>query len=482
MAHFVRQNASHFEKPENVRRKDRFNKMTEQGQQANDVERRLQDLLAYAREGLDRELKSWLDLSSEDDKANLAKAILALANHGGGYILLGFAEVGGNWIPAEPRPSDLNTYTQDLINGIVQSYAEPSFHCEMHHVPHPQSGHLFPIVVVPGDHRVPIRAKRDGPNQKHVRQNTYYIRRPGPKSESPQSGREWDDLISRCVRTAREEILESIRDILLGFGRTSRSLSPEEEAGRKLEDWIQESRARWQSLVAEKLSEEKPSRYSKGIWTVAYLISGDFQPPTLSDFLNILQKVEGHETGWPPWWVPTRKEIAPYPYNGLIECWLAETSFGDAAHSDLWRASPKGMMFLLRGYQEDSVPDKLEPGTRFDLTVPVWRVGECLLHAERLATALADQSASVIFRVTWKGLSGRVLTAWANPRRMIFHNPQSRQDSVTSETTVSADQISTSLPEIVRTLTSPLYEVFDFSTPPLEMIQEELSKMRGHRR
>ena len=48
------------------------------------VQRRLQDLLAYPREDLGTELKNWLDLALEENKANLAQAILALANHGGG--------------------------------------------------------------------------------------------------------------------------------------------------------------------------------------------------------------------------------------------------------------------------------------------------------------------------------------------------------------------------------------------------------------
>jgi len=440
---------------------------------------RLQDLLAYPREDLDKELKSWLDLSQEVDKANIAQAILALANHGGGYILIGFVKEEGNWVPAEPRPSNLNSFTQDIINGIVQRYAEPSFHCRVYHQPHPESSQLFPIIIVPGNHKVPIRAKRDGPDQRHVRHNAYYIRRPGPKSEEPQSGREWDDLISRCIRTARGDLLESIRDLLFGSVKLSRTLSPQEEARKSLEEWIKESRVRWQSLVSRELSDEKPSRYSKGIWIVAYSIVGDFQPPTRSNFLDILKKVEGRETGWPAWWVPTRGEIAAYPYNGLIECWLAPRSrFEDAAHSDFWRASPKGMMFLLRGYQEDSNSDRIEPGTIFDLTLPVWRVGECLLHAERLANILTDQSTSIIFRVTWEGLSGRTLKAWASGR-ILFPEWQSRQDSVTSEIVVPADHIGTNLPEIVSTLTQPLYEVFDFFTPPPKMIQEEISKMRG---
>lgn len=452
--------------------------------------RRLQDLLSRAHEELDTELKGWLNLSLEEHKANLAQAMLALANHGGGFVLIGFTKKNGSWEPLEPRPSDLDSYSQDCINDIVQRYAEPPFHCTVHHVAHPQNGKLFPIVIVPGHHRVPIRAKRHGPNEEHIHQNAYYIRRPGPKSESPQSGREWDELISRCVMAARDDLLERIREILQGGHPAAQN--KEEDENRALHEWIDRSIDRFDSLVAENLQDEKPSRYSRGIWYVAYSIRGISSSMALSEFLNVLRKTRGHETGWPPWWVPSREEIAPYPYNGVVECWLRELRspsifeptrsdvFQYSGHSDFWRASPKGMMFLLRGYEEDSDPH-VEPGTMVDVTLPIWRIGECLLHAERLAKAIGSNVAtSVTIRITWKGLSGRTLISWATPRR-IFFDPRgpSRQDSVTSEITVATDLISETLPEIVKTLTKPLYETFDFFDVPSTMVREELLKMRG---
>jgi hypothetical protein len=450
--------------------------------------RRLQALLRRAHEQLDTELKGWLDLSSEEHKANSAQAILALANHGGGFVLIGFTKKNGSWEPEEPRPSNLNSYSQDCVNSIVERYADPSFHCSVSHVVHPQNGLLYPIVMVPGPHRVPIRAKRDGPNGQHVHQNLFYIRRPGPKSEPPQSGREWDELINRCITTARDDLLERIREILQGG---LPGIPAREDEGRELDEWVTQSTDRFNSLVTEKLQDEKPSRYSKGIWYVAYTIKGVTSSMSLSEFLEVLNKVQGHETGWPPWWVPSRGEIAPYPYNGLVECWLRDLRgdiFGPArsdvfrfsGHSDFWRASPKGMMFLLRGYQEDSDPS-VEPGTVLDLTLPIWRIGECLLHAERLVKNLmGNEVTTIAFRTVWTGLAGRTLISWASPRR-IFFDPRgpSRQDSVTSERIIPSDQISETLPEIVKTLTQPLYETFDFYDIPSTLVREELLKMRG---
>ena len=441
------------------------------------VERRLQDLLAYPRESLGTELKSWLDLSKETDKANLAQAMIALANYGGGYIIIGFAENGGNWIPSEPRPANLDIYNQDIVNGIVQAYAEPPFHCSVYHQQHPQSGLIHPIIIVPGESNAPIRAKKDGPNREHVRQFAYYVRRPGPKSEQPQSAQEWDELIGRCVRASRQDLLEDIRSILLGFGTSPQIQNPDEERSKKFAQWVQDSRSQWETLLAEKLSAEQPSRYSHGTWTASYAIEADIDPPSLGSFLDTLRKVQGHETGWPVWLILGGTETGPYPHNGLIECWIAKGRLGGPAHSDFWRASPSGMMFLLRGYQEDEDP-KLA-GSIFDLTIPIWRVGECLLHAERLAKDLGVKSAPIVFQARWDGLLNRTLKSWANPRRMMWDGYQAKQDSVISNIKVSSDQISTNLPEIVNSLTHCLYETFEFFEAPMKMIEEELTEMRG---
>jgi predicted HTH transcriptional regulator len=52
----------------------------------------LQELVVHPREDLAIEIKGWLDLSNVADKANLAQSLMAMANHGGGFILIGFTE------------------------------------------------------------------------------------------------------------------------------------------------------------------------------------------------------------------------------------------------------------------------------------------------------------------------------------------------------------------------------------------------------
>ena len=110
---------------------------------------RLEGLLRDPREALDVEIKGWLDLGrNADHKAKLAKALLALENHGGGYVIIGLTETDTGFTTASGQPDTLDAYSQDDVNGIVHNYAEPAFHCSVHYIRHPASRVIHPIISV----------------------------------------------------------------------------------------------------------------------------------------------------------------------------------------------------------------------------------------------------------------------------------------------------------------------------------------------
>lgn len=445
----------------------------------------LEGLVENPREELHIELKNWLDLRDDDARADLAQAILALANHeGGGYVLIGFCETGGTWAAASSRPETLDGYSQDIVGGIVDRYAEPRIHCNVRQVVHSQTGERFPVVVVPGDHRMPIRSKSSSPSGKHVRENTYYIRKPGPKSEPIRTGAEWDDLLGRCVRRHREDLIDRIRDVVLGISpqplqpAPASQPTPEDEAARRLGDWLKESQTVFFGKVSDELKDPHPNRYWYGLWTVAYAVVGKFAPIHLRDLLEILVRIDGHETGWPPWHVFNKEALAPYAQNGTIECWLKEGLFNDGAHSDFWRASPTGLMYLTRGYAEDTLAPKIPPGTVIDVAKPIWETGECLLHASRFAKAIAGNDCSVLFYSSWGKLKDRRLKS-VTGRARVYDNYRSRQETVETKILASVKQLETNLPEVVKALTMPLYEAFDFYTPSMQFVEEQLALLRN---
>ena len=162
----------------------------------------------------------------------------------------------------------------------------------------------------------------------------------------------------------------------------------------RLNRWIAASFYRWSELI-DPLSADVGPRFPHGYYNFAYEITGDARQTTLAQLPDVIRASVVRHTGWPPFWYPTREGIQPYPVDGAVECWLGDdpgtpAERRDPAHADFWRITPDGCAYLLRGYQEDSGDQQwagqgnVEPGTGFDVTLPVWRVGETLLQAEAL--------------------------------------------------------------------------------------------------
>lgn len=446
----------------------------------DDPLRRLADLLQEPRETLSIEVKGWLDLTNNAaHKAALAKAIIALANHGGGHIIIGLTETADGVVEAEGRPESLSVYAPDSINAVVRRYLEPPFHCDVEHVPSPHTGNPHPIVVVPGGHRFPVRSRRAGPNGDVMRENVYYIRRAGPQSEQPQSGQEWDALIRRCITNGRDELVDQFRRLMAGGVAHA---EVEEEPEYTVEDWAQQSFDRWQQLTSD-LAGDHAARFPRGYYALGYkLISDELMPVDGAQLLDRLRRGTVRYTGWPQFWVPTREDIAPYVYDDSIECWIGRDRQDDAAHSDFWKVARDGRFFLIRGHQEDTMGDVGRPaGGGFDITLPTWRVGEALLHASNMAQQFDVPNARVAMIVEWTGLANRQLVTWGNPNRMLFGGHRAHQGVFRKDISFRANTVPDTLPELVNLIVRPLYELFSFFELPGALVTEELARMQQQR-
>ena len=310
----------------------------------------LQLLISEPREDLAVEYKNWLKFDQEKDMANLAKACIALANHGGGFLVLGFDEQFNSLISVR-RPVDVVEITQDMINSIIRRYANPEFHCQLHTIRHPTTGVDHLLVTVPGDQSVPVLSKRECHGT--IKQHRCYIRKPGPRSEEPQTEEEWRTLLRRCVLANREEMLSSIRSIVLGRAEAETETS---DSRQEFENFRTTSLERWKTVTND-LSRDSPERFPNGYYEVAvHPINA-----TPTDSLTILRERLSHArrinlTGWPPFLEMNREEWRPYSFDDHIEAWVGrridECAPREACYSDYWRASRRGQLYTIRGYAE----------------------------------------------------------------------------------------------------------------------------------
>ena len=329
----------------------KYHQMLNYASQPDRTVTRLNALVTRPREDLNAEYKGWLDLRDESHKALIAKAAIALENHGGGYIIIGFND-GGQTLESTEQPTGIGEIDQDMVNSAVQKYAEPHFQCELHFSTHPVTNVNHPIVVVPGQVSVPVMSKRNRDGV--IEQHHFYIRKPGPKSERPLTQSEWSSLIRRCVLADRNDLLNSIRTIVSGI-EPEREVSPQSKD--KLIEFVANARSRWQRLTAP-LPQRADARFPLGRYEIA---ASPIDADPASSLVEIRNRIEIarqiEHTGWPPFIEFSNLEHRSSTCGDAIETWLGRgnlaESGGNVAVCDYWQASRSGDLYTISGYIED---------------------------------------------------------------------------------------------------------------------------------
>ena len=108
---------------------------------------------------LEIEYKSWRNLEHPEDRAELARDISALANHGGGFVVFGFNE--HTLAPDDTDPFRTNC-TIERVRSIVQTYLDPPIHCEVA-TTMSTIGAVHSVIRVSGHGTTPVCIRQDGP-------------------------------------------------------------------------------------------------------------------------------------------------------------------------------------------------------------------------------------------------------------------------------------------------------------------------------
>ena len=432
----------------------------------------LQALIDTPCRSLDVEYKSWRNLKHIEDRAEVARDIAALANHGGGHIIFGFHEAT---LAAEDNHPFWTDCTAEQVATIVRIFLDPPVQCEVA-TPRSAIGNSHPVIRVPGHGVVPICIRHDGPvvgKSRLVERGSYYIRRHGAVAQGqcigvpvPQSVRiempqDWAALIRRCVRQDREALLAMIDASIQGG-------NPAPALAKRLETWHAAAHAAFLGLVplcprAEHLR-RRHYALSYGFELVGPEILEHAQLPELlrravfelqPTFRSVLNMFD------PPYRRAVRPRFTVDPASGDAEtdflevAWLRDRP--PSGTSDFWRVSPHGLATIVRDYAEDKTEQSQQPGTRFSPNVLAREIAELVCHARALLRFFATVP-RVSFRCEWWGLAGRELfdpdTGWAN------RHPAADDHRVVTMQVPSAS-LAQAWPDVVAQIMAPVLRVFE---------------------
>jgi hypothetical protein len=436
----------------------------------------VKDLIEAPCRALEVEYKSWRNLDHAEDRAELARDIAALANHGGGFIVFGFQE--RTMKPDETDPFRTNC-TGERVAAIVRTYLDPPVRCDVVPVLS-AAGVVHPVIRVAEHGATPVCVRQDGPivgNEKLIERGAVYIRKHGPivagrhigvpcpqsaKIEMPQ---DWVPLIRRCVRRDREALLGMLEAAIEGRPQTP-------DLAQLLLTWHGAARAAFLPLVSRSPVADSLARRHYALSYGFELIRPEtLEPAQLADALRrtVFELQAQFRSGWnmfdPPYRRAVQARFVMDPATGddaqefLETAWLRDRNPGETA--DFWRVSPRGLATIVRGYVEDMAQSPplppVPPGTCLSPGALAQDVAELVWHARAFARLFSGVR-RVAFRCEWWGLRGRELF---DPDARWAHRGPALDDRRVAGLQVPIAALAQTWPEVVAQLIAPVLRAFE---------------------
>ena len=427
-------------------------------------------------ESLASELKTWIDPTTPEGKAKLVRAAIALRNHNGGSIHIGYDDktLKPDSSKHEGEAIIKKKYHPDLIQSLISEYASEKFELKLNFVEDHSDCKKYPEFVIEGGVQNPIMTKgkeiKDDQGKILLKPNTVYVRtlesNGKVSSSEPKNKKDWQDLFDRCFHNREYSIASFFKRNLTREERSKiiTELSEEFTASgtKKAKDEIKEFFLDNEVRYNSALKERKISLPKSGLWEVGAIIKGaaPTEYKTNQNFLTLLDISNPRYTGWPAWVnssnfsnIESRPSVIDKAWEALII----------SSGLDFWRIYPEGKFFLLRVLEDDGKEHSRMPAVpykKLEFGLAILRTAEAIATVIEFAKAMGydQENSSISFGLKWTNLKGRELSAWANPRRYIEEEWVAKQNEFYHEFEIG---LNTSNATISQNLHSTIIKLFN---------------------
>jgi hypothetical protein len=199
-----------------------------------DDDARLRALITRGREARNLEYKGTRGAESfawgrDEVNASIARTAMAMANVGGGAIVVGMDQIGPDeWQPNGVEEAVARTYQQDRIQQYVNRRADPYVELTVYHVLH--NGLRFVIIEVVGFRELPVVCTG---GSGALRQGAIYTRsHEKHETRVVQSEPEMREILDRAIDAGVQKWLRPVFAAMRAAGPTSGSAPTDEELFR----------------------------------------------------------------------------------------------------------------------------------------------------------------------------------------------------------------------------------------------------------
>jgi Schlafen, AlbA_2 len=444
-------------------------------------------------ETLTVEIKRWLDPSQPAAVAKIIRATFALRNRNGGFLVLGFDDKT-HQPDATNKPADVRAvYHQDIIQGLISRYANEPFEVQVTFVE--REGHPYPVVAVAQGVRTPVVVKSalQDPSGKLLNVGDVYFRTlntNGTPSSATARPQDWRDILEICFDNREADIGRFLRRHVAGqeAGRVLATLQGEHMASadtlrRRCSAILQLGSKNFDSALGERRLSQIERMLLDGLtWEIALAVD-PLKTAALPDkeFLATFAASNPSYTGWPIWLdarALSDERSRPVVRTGAWEALIIARSEHTADRLDFFRLDPKGDFYLRRLLQDDAVPRRVEPGTRLDPILMIYRVAEAIAVGMAVAKGLGwAETATLGFMFRWRKLKGRRLDSWANPIVYVPGGGPARQDEITTFIELPLATAPAAIPGFVEAATQELFVAFDGTRLSKDTYEEQARRL-----
>jgi hypothetical protein len=452
-------------------------------------QRDIDELLQRPSEGLNVEVKSWLNPADPADIAKIVKSTFALRNRNGGFLIVGLDDQ--TLKPAlRNKPANVReTYHIDTIQSLISKYASSLFEIEV------AFGNIdgtdIPVLVVPNGVPFPVAAKAhlsDATGKKLIDVGQVFfrtLRTNGTPSTATAQPQDWKDIVEVCFENREADLGRFLRR-LAGSTTTDIAALLEAVSGTSapakltLRDnalaFLDEGMNRFSAeIAARKLTGEAARVAKAGSWEVSLVLDPPKtnQLPT-ENFRQMLASSNPRYTGWPVWLDSSGfQENAHHPVvkSNAWETFIVSLDSW-SKHLDFYRFDPNGRFYLHRNLQDDT-SDKIQPGTALDPILVMIRMAEAVAVGLAFSRALNwhTEPTTLGFAARWTRLQGRTLAAWANPMAYISPRGTASDDIAVGYTQLRSDTPPNAIAPAVQELVQPLFVLFGGFEMPRQSVE-----------
>lgn len=462
------------------------------GDQDQGGDTRADEIVARPVESLNVELKTWLDLQDDAHAAKLVKALFALRNRNGGYLVIGFDDV-----TLQPDPYTLNrpfeeVYHHDEVQAKVSRYAHETFEIMVRYGR--RDGNSYPVISVPEGVRTPVAVSRDLLDKSTgkallARGDIYFrtLQSNGTPSSAKIMPADLADLMEICFDNREADIGRFFRrqlgaggvDALRAMHGAPPAPSEAEQLKARAEALIVRGDAAFADALAASPQPEGKEHLVEALMMRVAMVAAPPHPDALptNEFMSRVQAANPQYTGWPAWLDARGFSQANDRAHVEGDAWVTYIHGGDIGERDrleFMRYDPKGDFFVRRLMQDDTA-DRVPAGVALDPVLMLYRVTEFIAAGVAVLRGAGwSEQDRAGFAFAWSGLAGRKIASWANPVRFfgVGEGYKSLTPGAVSYVEVALDTPHLALAPAVEKAVAPLFAAFNGYQPPSSLIED----------